>query len=162
MEPLTPAVVEVRKVLVTGDRRLSIEVDAYLEWIEMLYPARKYLLVHGEAKGADLKTAEAARRRGWSILGSTAERPLGGFPADWSTHGKAAGPIRNASMVAEKPDLVLGFLQRDSVGTRNCLSQVAREFRLGRAPQLLRTFLVTTEEAKTYTPEEMLRSPHFK
>jgi hypothetical protein len=32
------------------------------------------------------------------------------FPADWKTHGKAAGFIRNQRMLDEgKPDLVLGF-----------------------------------------------------
>ena len=32
------------------------------------------------------------------------------FPADWKTYGRAAGPLRNARMIAEgKPDLVLAF-----------------------------------------------------
>jgi len=32
------------------------------------------------------------------------------FPADWKTHGRAAGPIRNQRMLDEgKPDLVLAF-----------------------------------------------------
>jgi hypothetical protein len=32
------------------------------------------------------------------------------FPADWNTHGKAAGPIRNRQMLKEgKPDVVLAF-----------------------------------------------------
>ena len=36
--------------------------------------------------------------------------PAVAFPADWQKHGKRAGPIRNALMLAEgKPDLVIGF-----------------------------------------------------
>lgn len=32
------------------------------------------------------------------------------FPADWRTHGRAAGPIRNQRMLDEgKPDLVIAF-----------------------------------------------------
>lgn len=32
------------------------------------------------------------------------------FPADWDTHGDAAGPIRNKQMLDEgKPDLVIAF-----------------------------------------------------
>lgn len=32
------------------------------------------------------------------------------FPADWTAHGKAAGPIRNQRMLDEgKPDLVVAF-----------------------------------------------------
>lgn len=32
------------------------------------------------------------------------------FPADWETHAKAAGPIRNRRMLEEgKPELVLAF-----------------------------------------------------
>lgn len=31
-------------------------------------------------------------------------------PADWATHGKAAGPIRNRRMLADfRPDLVIAF-----------------------------------------------------
>lgn len=33
-----------------------------------------------------------------------------GFPANWKSHGKGAGPIRNQKMIDEgKPDLVLAF-----------------------------------------------------
>jgi len=47
------------------------------------------------------------------------------FPADWSKHGKTAGPIRNKRMLDEgKPDLVLAF--PGGVGTMNMVSQALK------------------------------------
>lgn len=43
-------------------------------------------------------------------------------PADWKKHGKAAGPIRNQSMLTEhKPDLVIAFPLGESKGTRDMI-----------------------------------------
>lgn len=58
-------------------------------------------LIHGGARGADFMAAEFAK---WSGI------PVEEYPADWRTHGKAAGPIRNQRMLDEaKPDLVVAF-----------------------------------------------------
>lgn len=46
-------------------------------------------VVCGMAKGADTLGMEWASRNGLAVKG---------FPADWSTYGKAAGPIRNMEM----------------------------------------------------------------
>lgn len=59
------------------------------------------VLIHGAARGADSLAADWARRRGI---------PAEAYPADWGTHGKAAGPKRNARMLAEgRPDGVVAF-----------------------------------------------------
>lgn len=51
--------------------------------------------------------------------------PFTVYMADWSLHGKAAGPLRNRRMLVDgKPDLVIAFAGGRS--TRNCLEQ-ARE-----------------------------------
>ena len=59
------------------------------------------LVIHGAAPGAD------------SLAGLWADArniPARAFPADWRAHGRAAGPIRNARMLAEgKPDVVIAF-----------------------------------------------------
>jgi hypothetical protein len=67
------------------------------------------VLIHGGAQGADTIAGEAARD-----LGLTVEV----FPADWKTHGNAAGPIRNQRMLDEgKPHCVVAFPLPGSIGT---------------------------------------------
>lgn len=46
---------------------------------------------HGAARGADELAGEWARERGI---------PEQRYPADWLAHGKRAGPLRNAAMLA--------------------------------------------------------------
>ena len=63
--------------------------------------SRKHTIIHGGAKGADALAAE------WADLFAVQAEC---FPADWDQHGRAAGPLRNARMIAEgRPDLVLAF-----------------------------------------------------
>jgi predicted Rossmann-fold nucleotide-binding protein len=47
-------------------------------------------LLHGGARGADAAIARAAHQLGW---------PVSAHPADWSRHGRAAGPIRNRELL---------------------------------------------------------------
>lgn len=58
-------------------------------------------IISGMARGVDTIAANWARDN-WI--------PVHEFPADWKTHGKAAGFIRNQQMLDEgKPDLVVAF-----------------------------------------------------
>lgn len=58
-------------------------------------------IITGGARGAD-HLAEL-----WAIANG---RGLTRYHADWDTHGKAAGPIRNRKMLNdEQPDLVIAF-----------------------------------------------------
>lgn len=58
-------------------------------------------IIHGGATGADEWAHE------WAV-GSWCDVDV--YPAEWQRHGKRAGPIRNARMLAEgKPDLVVAF-----------------------------------------------------
>lgn len=59
-------------------------------------------IIHGSCRtGADLWADE------WAVVNWASIKE---FPADWEAHGRAAGPIRNARMLAEgRPDLVLAF-----------------------------------------------------
>lgn len=62
-------------------------------------------VIHGAATGAD---SEAMI---WTQMMATVQ-PIKHLPmvADWRSHGKAAGPIRNQRMIDEgKPDLVIAF-----------------------------------------------------
>lgn len=60
------------------------------------------LVIHGAATGAD------SEGRIWAdCMPGCKHAP---FHADWRTHGRAAGPIRNQRMLDEgKPDLVIAF-----------------------------------------------------
>ena len=70
-------------------------------------------LIHGDSRGADRCAGSLAKELGIKVV------PV---PADWRTHGKAAGPIRNQRMIDDfRPDLVLAF-----PGGRGTADMVAR------------------------------------
>lgn len=84
---------------------------------EML-PRAGTVIITGCAPGAD-RCAD-----GWAVCNWT---QLLEFPADWRTHGKAAGPIRNQRMLDEgKPDVVIAF-----PGGRGTADMVRRAERAG-------------------------------
>lgn len=51
--------------------------------------------------------------------------PVKGFPPDWKTHGKAAGPIRNRQM-AEYADALILFWSGHSPGSKNMLDEALK------------------------------------
>lgn len=58
-------------------------------------------IIAGRARGVDTDVI------GWAV---GAWVPCTEYPADWKTHGRAAGPIRNQQMLDEgKPDVVIAF-----------------------------------------------------
>lgn len=81
-----------------------LETEKMYDIIEKLALAAKnagkcLIIIHGAARGADTLADEAAKSFGIRCLS---------FPADWTTHKKAAGPIRNQQMLKEgKPHLVI-------------------------------------------------------
>lgn len=102
-------------VLVTGGRRFS-DAAFLIETLDWLNASRKFsLLVHGGASGADKLAGEWAKAR---------MVPVKVYMAEWSKHGRAAGPIRNRDMLQETPALVVAF--PGGIGTANMV-QVARE-----------------------------------
>ena len=57
-------------------------------------------VIHGGAPGADDLGGQ------WARCNGVKETRV---DADWDTHGRAAGPIRNSFMVTLKPDRAFGF-----------------------------------------------------
>ncbi len=90
------------RVLVCGGR----DYDDYahvLTVLDNLHRVRGPItaIIEGGARGADTLARDWAKARLVKCVT---------VPADWTTHGKAAGPIRNQRMVDEfKPDLVVAF-----------------------------------------------------
>jgi hypothetical protein len=102
------------RVLVCGGRN-------YANWgrvrntLDLLHRTRRNItcIIHGGAHGADTLADDWADIR--DIKSFT-------YPADWKSHGRAAGPIRNRRMIEEgKPDLVIAF--PGGRGTANMVRQ---------------------------------------
>jgi len=70
-------------------------------------------VISGDSGNVDLAAEQWAKDRG---LRFTA------YPADWESHGKAAGPIRNAHM-AEAGDMLMAFWDGKSRGTRSMIRE---------------------------------------
>lgn len=94
------------KILVCGGRdydnreRLFEVLDKALQAATMA--GKSFTLVHGGATGADSLSHEWATARQISNVRV--------YEADWQTHGKAAGPIRNKKMfTSEQPDVIIAF-----------------------------------------------------
>lgn len=68
--------------------------------------------MHGGARGADTLASVEAKQWGFNVEV---------HPADWRSHGKAAGHRRNAEMVKLGADVCLAFPLGESRGTRGCM-----------------------------------------
>lgn len=108
-------------ILVTGDRNWNNPLTHGRVVENVLYGFRKHhpIVVHGAARGVDTMADLFARAFEYEV------HP---HPADWDTYHRAAGPIRNTEMLAEKPDLVLAFHDDllSSKGTRNMVNQAVK------------------------------------
>lgn len=105
------------RVIICGDRYWEDEatIGIFLEKLN-----KESVVIHGACKGADITAGRLAKEMGLKVKA---------FPADWSTYGNAAGPIRNRQMVADgNPDLVVAFHNNlsQSKGTKDMLN-VAKE-----------------------------------
>ena len=68
--------------------------------LDALQPIR--MVIHGNARGQIPCAGLRLSRRVQAAA----------CPAQWSKHGKRAGPMRNEAMLGHSPDLVLGFSGR--------------------------------------------------
>lgn len=80
------------------------------------------IIIEGEARGADTLAKVSAERMGIQVKG---------YPADWNTHGKSAGVIRNQKMLDDNPDigLVLAFTDNieTSKGTKDMVTRALKK-----------------------------------
>jgi predicted Rossmann-fold nucleotide-binding protein len=89
------------RIIVTGGRDYTDArtVARVLAAYQAKHPG-KHTLVHGGATGADTMAAAVAYTLDWEV-----EEHL----ADWETHGKGAGPIRNKKMADAGADGLIAF-----------------------------------------------------
>ena len=102
------------RVIVTGSRKWTNEAAIERE-LRGLPPGT--VIVHGNAHGADALAGTIARRLGFSVEAHT---------ADWKRLGRAAGILRNQSMLELGADLVLAFPHPDSIGTYDMIERARK------------------------------------
>lgn len=89
------------RILVCGGRDYENVAKLWAELDAIDIDGVVRLVVDGGAAGADYWAHQWALAR---------NKPYHRYFADWKTHGKAAGPIRNQRMLDEgNPDLVVAF-----------------------------------------------------
>lgn len=92
------------RIIVTGGRAYDDRAAVSRALSDAVPDPREHItLVHGDARGADRLAASVAARAGWTTEAHPVTR------ADWRTHGKAAGPIRNQAMADLGADLCIAF-----------------------------------------------------
>lgn len=106
------------RVLICGDRHWPDDA-AFSIGNEIAFLPKDTVIIHGGCKGADLIAAKEAH-----LLGYATEE----HKAEWSTYGRAAGPIRNQAMLDSGVDLVIAFHPniQASKGTANMI-KIAKE-----------------------------------
>jgi hypothetical protein len=104
----------VTTVIVTGGRDFHDEAFLLraLADLELKYGDVE-LIVQGGATGADYYARVIAEELGINLVT---------MMADWATHGRAAGPIRNRQMLESYPDAVV-LAMPGGRGTDNCVRQ---------------------------------------
>lgn len=107
------------KVLVCGSRDMPLTQQKLV--LDELRATGATHVIQGGARGADFMG---------KLAGLTLGCHVDEFPADWDTHGKSAGPIRNQKMLDQKPDLVLAFHPTTGI-TRGTNDMVTRSTRAG-------------------------------
>lgn len=82
-------------ILVTGSRHAGFRPwhDLIRDAVRTLVSGEPYRLVHGNAAGIDQLSEAATLHSDHPPVG------IHQFPADWKSHGRAAGPIRNQQML---------------------------------------------------------------
>lgn len=103
-------------VLCCGGRNYN-DQSTVNRMLALLSPSR---IIHGGASGADALCDEWARGSQRNCIGVTVDV----YPAEWSKHGKAAGPIRNQEMVDAGPDVVVAF--PGGSGTADCVRRARK------------------------------------
>jgi len=109
------------KVIIAGGRDFDdygiahgVLYDSLLRHGNWIYEEIEF--VSGGAKGADALGELFAKD--WGTRCTV-------FPADWDTHGKAAGPIRNEEM-AEYGDILFAFWDGKSKGTKDMIDRALK------------------------------------
>jgi hypothetical protein len=103
------------RILVTGSRHWPNQQAVWdaLDRAATGHEPDTLTIVHGNCpSGADLHAAK------WAHARRIKTDP---YVANWTLHGRVAGPLRNRQMVESGADLCLAFPYGESRGTRGCM-----------------------------------------
>jgi hypothetical protein len=98
------------KTIIAGGRDFE-DYNLLREKCDKLINSNLTEIVSGRAKGADTLGERYAKERGFDVKL---------FPADWKTHGRKAGHIRNKQM-ADYGEMLIAFWDGKSSGTKNMI-----------------------------------------
>ena len=115
-EGVRPARREVVRAAITGGRSYTPTRADLSKFWEIFDRARAGELHYGDASGVDRYVAAVVRRERLAVA-------VVAHPADWSLHGRRAGPLRNREMVAAV-DLLIAF--PGGRGTESCITEARK------------------------------------
>ena len=108
-------------VVVTGDRHYSRYGVVRDTAVVLKEQFKRLIIVHGAATGADTQIEIACKEL---------KIPYHGYPAEWFTYRKAAGPKRNRTILDLYPKIRLVMAFHDylanSKGTRDMIEEAMR------------------------------------
>lgn len=140
------------KVLVCGQRDFT-DREYLFRVLDALHAMHKFTaVIHGAARGADTLAHEWASQRGISVVA---------YPANWTEHGKAAGPIRNSHMLkVENPDFVVAFFtdMKNSKGTADMVTKALAAGKVVHAYKVDGAVYAIIEKAKPKNKIETYRN----
>lgn len=116
------------KLLVCGGRDfddrdlVSMTLDAAVQYAGCREIICGYNPADKRFQGADQLAYE------WAVGAEVACRT---FPADWKKHRRAAGPIRNSEMAADKPDECVAFPRANGEWGNGTLDMIGKAARAG-------------------------------
>lgn len=99
------------KLIIAGSRDFN-NYELLKKTLDKVKKVFKFEVVSGKARGADSLGERYAREN---------NLPIAEFPADWDTHGKKAGFLRNADM-ADYADGCIVFWDGVSKGTQHMIN----------------------------------------
>lgn len=101
------------RVAIVGSREFPGASSQVRCWLSQFHVdvRPRVLVISGGARGVDIAARAAAIDMGFQYRE---------YPADWDTHGKAAGYIRNEQMVLAA-DKVIAFWDGQSKGTKHTI-----------------------------------------
>ncbi len=110
------------RTIIAGSRDLDIDYDEFFNIIKTIRKKTNLKftsIFQGDSGNVD----NFAKRLSWRE-----EYYVGckSFPADWDTHGKAAGPIRNQQMVDEA-DMLIVIWDGKSRGSKDVLTKARKK-----------------------------------